>query len=361
MLAVNIESSLFPRPAGSRAAAGRNAPQAASRTLVVTGAGGFLGAAISRLAVASGWRTGAISRRQPAKGVEWRGADFRNAYELGAAFSGAGVVIHSAGLAHQHGGGAPSGGGFEEINVEGTRRALLAAIEAGVGHFILISSVSVYGSVEGIPDESYDCAPLTPYARSKFQGEQAARRLVENQLTGRGTRLTILRMGTLYGPGDPGNVARLMDRIDQGRFVFPGSGRQRKSLLHVEDAAEACLVAARAEALGTANVAGPAASMREIVSMIVELLGRDKNCIRSVPGRFAGAAGWLIGCAGRFHPSAQALADSLERFQSTDEFDSSRFASATGFTPRIPLYVGLAQQAAWHRARRLQEFSRMLA
>ena len=62
--------------------------------------------------------------------------------------------------------------------------------------------------------------------------------------------LTILRMATLYGEGDPGNVARLMRAIDLGRFIWIGNGMNRKSLLHKEDAARASLEVAKTPASG---------------------------------------------------------------------------------------------------------------
>ena len=53
--------------------------------------------------------------------------------------------------------------------------------------------------------------------------------------------LTILRLATVYGEGDRGNIARLMRTIDAGRFVWVGHGTNRKSLIHRDDAAAAVL------------------------------------------------------------------------------------------------------------------------
>ena len=54
--------------------------------------------------------------------------------------------------------------------------------------------------------------------------------------------LTILRLATLYGEGDPGNVGRLMRTLDRGRFLWIGDGSNRKSLLYKGDAASARMV-----------------------------------------------------------------------------------------------------------------------
>ena len=56
--------------------------------------------------------------------------------------------------------------------------------------------------------------------------------------------LTILRLATLYGEGDPGNVGRLMRTLDRGRFLWIGDGSNRESLLYRGDAARACMAVA---------------------------------------------------------------------------------------------------------------------
>ena len=62
--------------------------------------------------------------------------------------------------------------------------------------------------------------------------------------------LTILRLATLYGEGDPGNVGRLMRKLDRGRFLWIGDGSNRKSLLYKGDAARACMAVAERPASG---------------------------------------------------------------------------------------------------------------
>ena len=68
--------------------------------------------------------------------------------------------------------------------------------------------------------------------------------------------LTILRLATVYGEGDRGNIARLMRTIDAGRFVWVGRGTNRKSLIHRDDAAAAVLavVSTGASGIRTFNV-----------------------------------------------------------------------------------------------------------
>jgi nucleoside-diphosphate-sugar epimerase len=113
---------------------------------------------------------------------------------------------------------------------------------------ILISSVSVYGPYTlGLYDENTPCRPVGPYPLSKFHAELRAIEIADKS----GMALTILRLATLYGEGDPGNVGRLIRSLDQGRFVWIGDGSNRKSLLYKRDAARACVAVASSPAAGT--------------------------------------------------------------------------------------------------------------
>ena len=109
-------------------------------------------------------------------------------------------------------------------------------------------------------------------AMSKWQADQRAIEIAGDN----GMHLTILRLATLYGEGDPGNVARLMRLIDRGRFVWVGDGLNRKSLIHREDAARACVTAACSPGGGIRidNVSALACSVRDLVEGLAVALGR---------------------------------------------------------------------------------------
>jgi len=84
----------------------------------------------------------------------------------------------------------------KDINLEGTRNVLEASKNAGVKRFIMPSTTSVYGEIEGLVDETFlDCKPQTPYAEAKFQCEKEVR------LEGKQGKLetVVLRWGTIFG------------------------------------------------------------------------------------------------------------------------------------------------------------------
>ncbi|WP_380161186.1 NAD-dependent epimerase/dehydratase family protein [Kineococcus sp. R86509] len=186
-----------------------------SRRLVVTGAGGALGARLVPRAVRAGWEVLALDtgRAVPeSEGVEPCSVDVTDPVALAEAFAGAGGVVHLA--------ARPSPLGHDphdvlSLNVGGTLAVLLAAETAGVERVCLASSVNATGAAfsaapryDWFPvEESHPSYSEDPYAISKFLGEQAADAFARRR---RAAVLTSLRFHGLrewYGPDDPGREA----------------------------------------------------------------------------------------------------------------------------------------------------------
>ncbi|MDQ3621618.1 MAG: NAD-dependent epimerase/dehydratase family protein, partial [Verrucomicrobiota bacterium] len=68
--------------------------------------------------------------------------------------------------------------------------------------------------------------PVTPYGISKFCAELIHEGWFR---AGPGRRLIVVRPGVIYGPGDPGNMLRMIRAVKRGYFFFPGSPAIRKS------------------------------------------------------------------------------------------------------------------------------------
>jgi len=320
------------------------------RTVLVTGAAGFLGREVVCRAQAAGLGVRAIDRQRgslPAS-LDFQPADITVPETLRGLFDDIDCVIHLAGLAHVFDTRQAAAAPFHQINALGTGHVARAAASAGVGAMVLISSVSVYGRhEEPLVDESYPCHPETPYAESKYQAEQ----LAATAARAVGMRLTILRMATLYGEGDPGNVARLFRAIDRRRFLWIGDGSNQKSLIHRDDAARACIAAALSPGAGvqTYNVAAPPSSMRQVVESIAQALSRRVPAWR-VPTGIAmsiGRAASLLTCG---HTRLASLPDTIRKWVAHDAYSGARFETECGFRPQVPLAEGIRREAAWFRA-----------
>ena len=321
--------------------------------VLVTGASGFLGreivhqlcdAGLSVRGLARSW----TSESAPAN-VDRQSGDITDASSVERAVRGVRTVIHCAGLAHQFGKSAANTDAFQRVNVQGTEFVVRAAVKGGVEHVVLVSSVSVYGGGTQPTTESSPCRPTDPYGISKYQAECVATGIAQTA----GIGLTILRMATIFGEGDPGNIARLMRSIDAGRFVWIGSGTNRKSLIYRGDAARACVVAATTQPAkksngNTYNISLPAVTVARIVESISIGLGRTTPrwyipapLVRTVGG------GLTICTAGR-GPFAR-LNRTIRKWLSDDIYAGEQFERDYQFHPEVSVEEGLWRAAAWYR------------
>lgn len=315
--------------------------------VLVTGACGFLGSAVVRRALAAGLevrRTDRLARPRDDR-APYVQADIRVPEALGAVLAGVDAVIHAAGLAHVFD-KSKGPAEFTAVNETGTGNVARAAVAAGVKHLVLVSSVSVYGGGTTAPAADAPCRPAGPYALSKHGAELRAAEAARHSQTG----LTILRMATIYGPGDPGNVARLVRSIDRGRFIWIGRGANRKSLLYRDDAADACVQAVlkRAAGVRTYNVSAAARTMAEIVATIARHLDRPVRRWH-VPGWAAvgGSALARAVCLGR-GPMAS-LHGAVRKWLAEDVYPAERIAAELAFSPAVDLDEGLAREVAWYK------------
>lgn len=310
--------------------------------MLVTGGTGFLGRAIMQSLRDAGHDPRSLQRRPSADDTSALSGDVRDEAALTRALQGADAVIHAAGLAHVFRGVAQAP--FADVNERGTDVVARAAVSSGVAHFVLISSVAVYGDGPGRTDEDAPCRPVGPYAVSKAAAEGRA----IAALRGSPVRLTILRVATLYGEGDRGNVQRLLRAISRGRFVWIGRGTNRKTLVHVADAARACVLplARRGDAVEVYNVAAPPVTMRAVVEGLARALGRAVPSWHLPPAlalALARAARPVMPAQGR------ALEQAIVRWLSDDVYPAEKLSRRFDFEPRVALAEGLERQVAWWR------------
>ena len=315
--------------------------------ILITGANGFLGSTIVRQAHASrmSFRATDLHGSPAVPGIDYEQSDITDPSGLKPLPEGLSCVIHAAGLAHIFDGAQAEGAPFHTVNVTGTVNMINAAAIARTQHFVLISSVSVYGPfTHGVYDEGVPCDPVGPYALSKYEAELRAREIAERT----GMALTILRLATLYGEGDPGNVGRLVSSLDSGRFIWIGTGANRKSLLYKGDAARACLAAATRSASGINiyNVSAPPCTMREIVDGISDALGKRPSPV-GVP---AGLALFLgRGLSKIPDRRVSGLYQTIKKWLSEDVYNTDRFDGTYSFKTAVSLKDGLRREVDWYR------------
>lgn len=210
--------------------------------VLVTGASGFLGSALVQKLCQSGCQVRAVVREPNQSlsfpsGSETIVADICRSLQTEEMASDCGAIVHLAAKVHAiDDSGAEQD--YEAVNVEGTRHILDAAVRSRVNRIVFASSVKVFGEeTDGCIDESQVPDPQTPYGRSKWQAEQLVSEYVERH----GLTAVSLRLPMVYGPTKKGNLYRMIEAIDHGRFpVLPRLSAVR-SLLHVENFVQSVL------------------------------------------------------------------------------------------------------------------------
>jgi UDP-glucose 4-epimerase len=187
---------------------------------------------------------------------------------------------------------------------------------------VFVSGATVYATGARRAIKETDATTSRPesglYGLSKLLAEQLLDSLAEQ-----GLKLCTLRPSSIYGAGMPETrmVASMLAKARRGedlRLVPPV--RDRVSLVHAADVADATVRALKKEAWGTFNVGGPdAVSIAEIANACVAVAGR----------------GSVVA------PVDEAGAGSLKY-----ELDSSKAAATFGYSPRIGLEEGLRRTMA---------------
>ena len=250
--------------------------------MLVTGATGFIGGRVVEALQQRGIRIRALVRNIPEAGRRWkegveaRCIDFTRSDTLVGAMTGADTIFHLAGYAHADDeGSANAENQHWAVTVSGTQALLDEALRAGVRKLVYFSSVKAMG--EGgadCKDEAEEPRPTTAYGKAKLEAERLARQAAdENQM-----HVCVLRLPLVYGPGVKGNLRRMIEAIERGRFPpLPDTDNQR-SMVHVDDVVQASLLAAedpRANGQIYIVTDGHAYSTRRIYDLICQGLGKQ--------------------------------------------------------------------------------------
>jgi nucleoside-diphosphate-sugar epimerase len=266
----------------------------------------MLGSHVAERLVAGGRRVRALVRSTSdtrflrSLGVEVVEGDLTDPIACARATQGVQVVYHTAAKVGDWGPWRE----FQAGCIDATRNLAEAAVAAGVGRFLHVSSTSAYGHPEegGPPiDES---APMgqnvwvwDSYTRSKVESEQILWGLAER----RGLPLTVIRPSWLYGERDRITTGRLLDRLRERKVPLIGRADNPLSAVYAGIVADAALLAAHhPSAVGQAyNITsqGPI-TQREFITLFARACGAHVPR-RHVPYRLAYAVSFLFEAHGR--------------------------------------------------------------
>ena len=211
-----------------------------SKPVLVTGASGFVGAAVAARLVQLGCpNTRAAVRRaytQLPLGVEGCVVPTLAAdTDWTSALAGIDSVVHAAARVHVMRESATDPlDAFRRVNVQGTLNLARQAAQAGVRRFVFISSIKVNGEATepGRPFRADDePAPQDAYGVSKLEAEVGLRALAETT----GMEVVIIRPVLVYGPGVRANFQALMSLVNKGVPLPFGRTSNRRSLVALDN------------------------------------------------------------------------------------------------------------------------------
>lgn len=257
------------------------------QTVLVTGAGGFIGSHLTERLVALGARTRALVRYNSANSWGWLDSspvksdievipgDIRDRDSLRQAIRGVDIVFHLAALiAIPYSYHTPLS--YIRTNVEGTLNVLQAAIDAGVRLVVHTSTSEVYGTARYVPiDEDHPLQGQSPYSASKI----GADKLAEAFHRSFGLPITIIRPFNTYGPRQSARavIPTVITQALTQPAVHLGNLEPTRDFSYVADTVEGFIrIAECPEAIGQVinTGSGQEISISDLANTILNLIGR---------------------------------------------------------------------------------------
>jgi len=323
---------------------------------LVTGATGFVGAAVARALLAANWqvrvlaRKGSDRRNLQGLAVEVAEGDLADSNSLERAAQGCDGLFH---VAADYRLGAPDPSQLYRANVDGTRNVLSAARRTGVQRIVYTSSVATIGiPADGTPGDEATPNSLENmighYKRSKYLAEEVARDAVRS-----GMSVVIVNPSTPVGPGDikPTPTGQLV--LDAARGRMPAYVDTGLNIVHVDDVAAGHLLAFERGRAGERYIlGGEDMTLQTILGQIARLVGRTPPRIRLPYAAVLPVAYLAEGFARVSGRSGRVTLEGVRMSRKRMYFSSGKAVSELGYHWRPPLEA-FEDAVRWFRGRGL--------
>ncbi len=309
------------------------------RSVLVTGAGGFIGSHLAEALARTGAKVRALvhynSRgdwghlerldRAARAAIEVTAGDVRDPFFVAGAAEGVEIVFHLAALIPiPYSYRAPQE--YVETNVKGTLNVLEAARRHGVSRVIHTSTSETYGTARYTPiDEKHPLQGQSPYSASKI----GADKLAESYHLSFATPVVTVRPFNAYGPRQSARafLPTVLTQALTRDVVKVGSLDPVRDMNFVEDTVDGFVRAATAPGIEgeVLNLGcGPGVSMRGLLDLAIKATGRRVRIETE---------------AERMRPEKSEVTELI--------CDATRAREALGWAPRVTLEDGVARTAAW--------------
>lgn len=312
--------------------------------ILITGANGFVGRTLTKRLRAAGHAVrGAVrsvSLNDMPEIETVAVGDCGSETEWTPALSGIDTVIHLAARVHlMDDQAADPLAAFRLVNVAGTMQLARQAAKAGVKRLVFVSSIKINGEESPTPyTENSPCTPRDPYAISKMEAELALHAL-ERKI---GLEVVIVRPPLVYGPGVKANFLKVLQLVVKGIPLPFASIRNQRSLVYVENFADALAVCAvHPTAAGQTYLVsdGEDVSTPKLIRQIASALGVPARLL-PFPVSLMHLAGKLTGKSGE-----------LNRLTGSLTVDISKIRRELDWKPPFTMEEGLKETAEWFKKR----------
>ncbi len=308
-----------------------------SKTILVTGADGFIGSHLTEMLLAEGYKVRALSYYNSFNNWGWLEGVDHPALEIVSGdvrdpdfcrhiTNGCGTVFHLAALiAIPYSYVAPDS--YVDTNIRGTLNMCQAARDAGVERIVVTSTSEVYGTAQYVPiPETHPRQPQSPYSATKI-GADAIAMSFYNAF---GLPVVIARPFNTYGPRQSARaiIPTIISQIASGeRRIKVGDLRPTRDFNYVTDTCRGFMALGAASGIEGQDIniaTGTEISMADTLGLIAELMGADVEYVVDQE---------------RLRPTNSEVMRLCG--------DSTRIRRLTGWQPEVSLEEGLRRTIEW--------------
>lgn len=250
--------------------------QSSRGLIALTGGSGFIGSLLLRKLLSDGWRVRLLTRSpdkfEQSDSVEVFNGDLLTNDNWSDFMQGVSVVIHVAAEVKN-----PEL--MMAVNVDGSKKMLAAALDAGVSRWVQLSSVGAYGPVTtGWVTENSPENPQGVYEKSKAIFDQLLRKIsLQSKM-----EVCIVRPSNVYGPNMTNqSLFQMIRMIKRNWFFYIGSAGSSANYVHVNDVVDGILLCAKSpKAVNKTYILSDWTTLENMVHGVSDAISVPRPCIR---------------------------------------------------------------------------------